>query len=574
MADGNPSFTMIVCTYKRRQMVCETVEAIGRIRYAGDFELVVIIDGSQDGTREALEAIELPFPYRVVWQENAGLGAARNRGAAEARHEILFFLDDDMVVTPELVEEHARCYREGADAVLGDIPLDGASPPGFLTDGIAIWSAASARETTMLEKLRPFHVFGGQLSVRRSAFEAAGGFDTSFTANGNYGQEDADFGVRLLERFDVRFNPNAVSYHRYIVTPRENIGRAFKSGRSDMKFIRRHPSLSRELFEFHKIDKRTTRWVLKPLGRVPLLSRILAGAAWRLAALALATRHRYNPTVARIYYAAQQIAYWSAINRNGGYPDATSARVLCYHAIADHADDPTLATYSIAPQRFAQQIDSLLAGGYTFVTARDYLACRKGIITLPRRSLLLTFDDCYADLLDAARTVLKPRGIPALAFAVTAMPSGTNEWDQANGVRPLQLLDAAGLRELQALGIEIGAHSRTHRMMMGLPDSALKSETRGAADDLEAMGLPRPRFFAYPHGGRDRRSIAAVADAGYEAAFSLAFKDARERRNLFDVSRIQILGTDAPWRFHAKTRWPRLTFLAARIAAPLRRLGT
>jgi len=81
----NPSFTMIVSTFQRRDMVCETVQTIGRIRYDGPFELVVIVDGSDDGTAEALEKLTLPFPYRVMWQPNGGLGHARNSGAALVR---------------------------------------------------------------------------------------------------------------------------------------------------------------------------------------------------------------------------------------------------------------------------------------------------------------------------------------------------------------------------------------------------------------------------------------------------------------------------------------------------------
>ncbi len=561
-----PFVSMIVPTYQRRDMVCETVEAIGRIRYAGRFELVVIIDGSDDGTEEALRRIALPFPYRIIWQPNGGLGHARNRGAAEAGGDILFFLDDDMICTPNLVSEHVKSHLAGADAVNGDIPLDGSSPPGFLTQGIAAWSENSAQVTAHADKLRPFHIFGGQFSVRRDVFFELGGFDPTFTSNGNYGQEDADFGVRLLRKHTARFNPDAISFHRYIVTPRENMRRSFRAGRSDMMFIRRYPSLARELFEYHKIDSRNVRYILRPIASLPLVPRMIAGLAWRFAAVALRTPLRDNRLVARMYYAGQQIAYWSSIRRHGhGFPDARTAHVLCYHAIADHPDDPTLATYSISPDAFVQQLDQLLDEGFTFVSATDFLACLRGRIRLPRRSILLTFDDCYIDLLDAARTILRPRRIPALAFAVTGMRSGTNEWDQKAGVRKLELLDGEGLQELRALDVEIGAHSRTHRIMAGLSATDLERETRGCVDDFAAMGLPRPRFFAYPHGVCDPRVMAAVDSAGFELGFSLAVNDVKPHRNFFDIQRVQLVSSDTGWRYRAKTRAARAYYLAGRV---------
>lgn len=568
-AVSNPSFTMIVSTYQRRDMVCETVQAIGRIAYDGPFELVVIIDGSNDGTEDALKRIELPFPYRVVWQPNGGLGHARNRGAQEARHEILFFLDDDMIVRPDIVEQHAKKYREGADAVLGEIPLEDNSPPGFLSEGIAIWAADSARQSREMDQLTPFHVFGGQLSVRRSAYEAIGGFDARFTENGNYGQEDADFGVKLLERFKVVHAPEAVSLHRYIVTPRENLRRAFKSGRADVMFARRHPSLAPTLFGLNNIHRRITRYVYKPLGAVPLFPKVFAAFAGWFADQALKTRWRSNKWVARVFYAAQQVAYWSAVRRHGGMPTARKALVLCYHAMADHSFDGLLGNYSIPPDVFAAQIASLKRRGFTFITADDLLLCLKGLIRLPKKSVLLTFDDCYTDLTEVVRTVLAPQRIRPVAFAVTGLPSWTNEWDQKVGAVRLQLLDPEGLRELHALGVDIGAHSRTHRMMPDLSDRDLASETQGCADDIEAMGLPRPKYFCYPFGGRDQRCFEAVEKAGYALGFGLADKHARRGKNMMDVARIEMLTCDAPWRFWLKTAIPRpATYLRSRFFQP------
>ncbi len=172
---------------------------------------------------------------------------------------------------------------------------------------------------------------------------------------------------------------------------------------------------------------------------------------------------------------------------------------------------------------------------------------------------LLTFDDCYRDLPGIARQLLAPDAIPAIAFAVTGMTSGTNEWDQKIGASPLQLLGWDELRELARHGLTIGCHSRTHRSMPQLSDLQLQQETAGAADDFETAGLARPRYFAFPYGERGSRCSDAVRGAGYSAAFGLADKYANGEMDRYDLPRVEILASDGPWRFWIKTNVPRLS---------------
>jgi peptidoglycan/xylan/chitin deacetylase (PgdA/CDA1 family) len=120
----------------------------------------------------------------------------------------------------------------------------------------------------------------------------------------------------------------------------------------------------------------------------------------------------------------------------------------------------------------------------------------------------------------------------------------------------LELLDAEALRELASAGVEIGSHSRTHRLMPLLNVRELTGETAGSADDLAGRGVPRPRFFAYPYGARNAAAMNAVAKAGFLAAFGQ--RPARLRRSspVYDLPRVEILSTDRGWRFRLKTAAP------------------
>ena len=245
----------------------------------------------------------------VIEQDNAGAAAARNRGATEARGDILLFLDDDMLCAPDVVEQHARTHAAGADAVIGAFPVDPASPRGFLADlvaGMAHWDRSGV-------ELTPFEIFTGHLSVRRSVFEAVGGFDESFTAYGGYGNEDIDFGARLLPKYDVRFNPDALVRQRRSVGPREYLRRARTLAKSDLMFAAKHPRLARELFDRRGAGRISPR--VRLLSRIPLAPQLLGAAAGSIAEVGLRTRFRSSKTLAYLFFGAWQVAYWAALGR-------------------------------------------------------------------------------------------------------------------------------------------------------------------------------------------------------------------------------------------------------------------
>src|SRR5258705_4822932 len=202
---GNRSLTVVLPTSRARDAVGEAVRALGRADYAGAVELIVVIDGSTDGTAEALAAIDCPFPVKIVDQGNGGAASARTRGAAVAAHDVILFLDDDMIADPTLLDEHARLHQGGADAVVGDSPVHPDSPAGFLPQSVARWIAS----TSVKSPLSPFDVFSGQLSVRRSVFEELGGLGSALTPERAFGHQATPFWARLPSRAGRATKPPA-----------------------------------------------------------------------------------------------------------------------------------------------------------------------------------------------------------------------------------------------------------------------------------------------------------------------------------------------------------------------------
>jgi glycosyltransferase involved in cell wall biosynthesis len=311
-SNSQPSlrFSVIVPTYQRRDLVTGTVSALARQEFAGGFEVIVVVDGSTDGTAEALKGLDVPFPLAVVEQPNAGSAAARNRGATVARAELLLFLDDDMEAHSRMLAEHDASHRSGAAAVMGHIPVHPQSPAGLLTRGVTKWAEDRA------ERLRqPGATLGlgdmltGQISVSRALFERLGGFDTGFRQLATSGNADTDFGCRLLESGClVVFNERAISWQWYVVTPRQYLRRWHEVGRADVRFVRKHPGQRAAIFTPKKLAQRR-RWMVAPLAML-----------CRWVFVRRVERGRTDARTARWFRRVRWYEYWRGVAEAGGIP--------------------------------------------------------------------------------------------------------------------------------------------------------------------------------------------------------------------------------------------------------------
>jgi peptidoglycan/xylan/chitin deacetylase (PgdA/CDA1 family) len=381
---------------------------------------------------------------------------------------------------------------------------------------------------------------GGQISVSRAAFADVGGFDRSLTEGGTYGHEDVEFGYRLLQRgYTARFEPQAVSRQRYTVGPRAFLRQARQSGRGSVTFARKHPELADVVMQ-RSVNRHRYRW----LAAIPLLARVV-----RTVAVKLVDRGVQARLTERVFFAARSLEFCTGLREAGGMPRPRPLRVLAYHAIEPRQATGRFAPYEIQPDDFRRHIDLLLRAGYQFVSATEALHFLRGGGGLPKRPLLLTFDDCYVGVLDHAVPVLQKYRIPAVAFAVTGFVGRDNGWSAAAEGRRLPLLDVDGLRRLVRAGVEVGAHSRTHPPLPTVADDRLVDEVAGSCDALRTMGLGAARLFSYPYGESDEAVRGAVRAAGCEAAFTVAPGVVRARSDPFQLPRIEVLRGDRGWRF-------------------------
>jgi glycosyltransferase involved in cell wall biosynthesis len=175
------------------------------------FEVIVVSDGSTDGTDDYL-AKEPATEVVVVSQANGGPAAARNAGIRVASGDIVLFIDDDVIASPRLIEEHVLSHR-AADrdvAVVGPMM----TPPDFEMSTWVRWEQAmlyrqyDAMKAGVYEpSARQFYT--GNASVGRSQLLEHGGFDTRFRRG-----EDIELAYRLDGAgLGFTFNFDAIGYH-------------------------------------------------------------------------------------------------------------------------------------------------------------------------------------------------------------------------------------------------------------------------------------------------------------------------------------------------------------------------
>ena len=255
-----------------------------------------------------------------------------------------------------------------------------------------------------------------------------------------------------------------------------------------------------------------------------------------------------------------------------------------YHRVAELKDTPTIDSRSVSatPSTFAQQMRHL-ARYYHVVSMPDVLDAVKRKRTIRDRSVLITFDDAYADFADFAWPILKQLRLPATMFVPTAYPGHPELafwWDRlyqafdrtrrtelrgtplgtlplANpdlrrrSLRALQnyvptlshdeamrLVDSAcaqlaeaplkggsvlnwdQLRMLARDGLTLGSHTRTHPILTQLPLDRIREEVRGSQQDLKKeIGSALP-IFCYPNGDHNETVITILREEGIRMGFT------------------------------------------------------
>ncbi|MFA5499796.1 MAG: glycosyltransferase [Candidatus Omnitrophota bacterium] len=194
---SRPFLSVVIPTYNRKDLLKECLESLFNQTYPKeDYEIVVVDDGSTDGTEEALKGLRAEHGnLRYFRQENKGPAAARNLGAFNSLGRLLIFINDDGRAPREFFKKMVTCL----DGNPGISSCVGSSIPVYRSRLFGLLSGH------FKNRYKHDHILSGLsfgrrfdsncLGMQRTVFEKTGGFDERFKWAG----EDGDLECRLLE---------------------------------------------------------------------------------------------------------------------------------------------------------------------------------------------------------------------------------------------------------------------------------------------------------------------------------------------------------------------------------------
>lgn len=185
--------------------------------------------------------------------------------------------------------------------------------------------------------------------------------------------------------------------------------------------------------------------------------------------------------------------------------------ILMYHYVeyVKDAADTTRQSLNINPSIFEQQVKTLKDAGYTFMTAGALGDTLEKEETLPKKPILLTFDDGHWDLETDILPILKKYNVRATAYVVPGFIGSSDSMTK------IQLKNV-----IKSRLVEIGAHTVHHVWIKGILAPIAMYEIKESKQMLEKTYGIKVVSFAYPYGAFDSQAIKIVKDAGFTNAVS------------------------------------------------------
>ena len=251
-------FSIVIPTYNRlpilqkclRALEIQTIDS----QVITGYEVVVVDDGSTDGTIEWLQASITELPHvKVYEQAHKGASTARNLGVERANGDTIIFIDSDLVVTSVFLQSPAEALVKGHQELGND---------KLFTYGAVINTDNFDHPTAEPYKITDFsnaYFATGNVAIARHWLLEVGLFDLDFNL---YGWEDLELGVRLKDRgLKMIKCPAAVGYHWHPAFSLDRIPRAIEQelerGQMGVVFYKKHPTLDVKIMiqmtVFHRI---------------------------------------------------------------------------------------------------------------------------------------------------------------------------------------------------------------------------------------------------------------------------------------------------------------------------------
>jgi glycosyltransferase involved in cell wall biosynthesis len=204
-----PYFSIIIPVYNKIQFIEKTISSVLSQSFS-DFELIIINDGSTDGSENVI-ASSIDSRIKIFSQQNQGVSAARNLGISKASADLITFLDADDIWNADFLQEMHQLIHDHPNEKVFSAAIETESagkiiPAKYSIDaskGIQVvdYFDASLRETIICTSCAVFHI---------NVFKTAGVFDEKLKSG-----EDTDLWIRIGLKYNVVFNQKILARYVY-----------------------------------------------------------------------------------------------------------------------------------------------------------------------------------------------------------------------------------------------------------------------------------------------------------------------------------------------------------------------
>lgn len=209
----------------------------------------------------------------------------------------------------------------------------------------------------------------------------------------------------------------------------------------------------------------------------------------------------------------------------------------------------------VSPRMFFLQLWVLRLMGYRGISMSELEPYLRGVKS--GKVVGITFDDGFQNVIEYGLPVLIHFGFTSTAYVLSSDELSQNTWDLDIGVPQKRLMSNTDLRSWLDAGMEIGAHSRTHRDLTTLSQGAAYEEIAGSKRELESKVGGTVKHFCYPYGRFAAEHIEMVRSAGFSSATTVEMGRARVGDNLFHLHRVMVARTHHPLLFASKVFYGR-----------------
>lgn len=242
----NNFVSIIIPSYNNKNFLKTTLQSLKVLNYPKNFfEVLVAIDGSNDGTKETIKNWIFPFNFKYFYfEKNIGKSTILNKAVGYSKGEIIIFLDSDMIVSQNLVNAHIRCVKKKQISIgLSEISSSIKETPfiKYLKKGEKYLHRIKLLQK---ENLSFQYCLGGNFAISKEDLLSIGLFDEQLIRF-----EDIELGYRLVNAgFCLKYNIEAKTQHLLSYTDIYKFySREKRTAKYAIIFAKKHPQLKKML---------------------------------------------------------------------------------------------------------------------------------------------------------------------------------------------------------------------------------------------------------------------------------------------------------------------------------------